>query len=60
MKIIDIIQKFCMEEKQAGLKISLERVWDRTAFPTGVNRDTAQRILNKKVEQPIPSIEDEI
>ena len=49
-----------MEVKQAGLKISSERVWDRTAFPTGVNRATAQRILNKKVEQQIPSIEDEI
>ena len=45
-----------MEEKQSGLQMSLERFWDRTAALTGVSRATAQRIINKKDEQPTPSI----
>ena len=45
-----------MEEKQSGLKMSLERVWVRTVALIGVNRATAQRIINKKDEQPTPSI----
>ena len=51
------VYKFCMEEKPSDLKVSLERVWDRTAALTGVNRATAQQIINKIDEQPDPSIE---
>ena len=40
-----------MEDRQCGLKMSLERVWDRTAALTGMSRATAQRIINKKDEQ---------
>ena len=57
-RIIENVYKFCMEEKQSGLKMSLERVWDQTAALTGVSRATAQRIINKKDEQPTASIED--
>ena len=49
--------KFCVEEKQSGLNMSLERVGDRTAALTGVSRATAQRILSKKVELPSPLID---
>ena len=49
-----------MEEKQPGLKISLEQVLDRTTALTGVSRAFAKRILNKKVERSTPSIEDDI
>ena len=41
-----------MEEKQSGLKMSLERALDQTAALTGVSRATAQRILSKKAELP--------
>ena len=39
---------FCMEEKRSGMKLSLNRVWDRTAVLTGVSRSTAQNILEEK------------
>ena len=29
--IIENVYKFCMEEKKSGMKLSLNRVWDRTA-----------------------------
>ena len=48
--------KFCVEEKQSGLKMSLERAWDRTVALTEVSRATAQRILSKNVELPSPLI----
>ena len=53
-------KRYCIEEKQFRLKISLVHVLDRATALTGVSRASAQRILNKKVEQPIPSIEDDI
>ena len=56
-KIIENVYKFCVEEKQSGLKMPLERAWDRTAALTGVSRATAQRILTKKVELPSPLID---
>ena len=40
--------KFCMEEKKSGMKLSLNRVWDRIAALTGVSRSTAQNILEEK------------
>ena len=40
---------FFVEEKQYGLKMSLERAWGQTAALTGVSRATAQRIVSKKV-----------
>ena len=36
--IIENVYKFCMEEKKSGRKLSLNRVWDRTAALTGVSR----------------------
>ena len=37
-----------MEEKKSGRKLSLNRVWDRTAALTGVSRSIAQKILEEK------------
>ena len=37
-----------MEEKKSGMKLSLNRVLDRTAALTGVSRSTAQKILEEK------------
>ena len=46
--IIENVYKFCMEEKKSGMKLSLNRVWDRTAALTGVCRSTAQKIVEEK------------
>ena len=46
--IIENVYKFCMEEKKSGKKLSLNRVWDRTAALTGVSRSTAQKIVEEK------------
>ena len=46
--IIENVYKFCMEEKKSGMKLSLNRVWDRTAALTGVCRSTAQKIAEEK------------
>ena len=46
--IIENVYKFCMEEKKSGMKLSLNRVWDRTAALTGVSRSTAQKIVEEK------------
>ena len=32
----------------SGMKLSLNRVWDRTAALTGVSRSTAQKIVEEK------------
>ena len=37
-----------MEEKKSGKKLSLNRVWDRTAVLTGVSRSTAQKRVEEK------------
>ena len=37
-----------MEKKKSGRKLSLNRVWDRTAALTGVSRSTAQKIMDEK------------
>ena len=37
-----------MEEKKSGMKLSLNRVWDRTAALTGVSRSSAQKIVEEK------------
>ena len=37
-----------MEEKKSGMKLSLNRVWDRTAAVTGVSRYSAQKIVEEK------------
>ena len=42
------VYKFCMAEKKSGMKLSLNRVWDRTAALTGVSRSTAQKIVEEK------------
>ena len=46
--IIETVYKFCMEKKKSGMKLSLNRVWDRTAALTGVSRSTAQKIVGEK------------
>ena len=48
--IIENVYKFCMEEKKSGMKLLLNRVWDRTAAFTGVSRSTctAQKIVEEK------------
>ena len=39
-----------MEEKKSGMKLSLNRVWDRTAALTGVSRSTAQKKCGREEE----------
>ena len=56
-KFFENVYKFCVEEKQSGLKMSLERTWDRTAALTGGSRATAQRILSKNTELSSPLID---
>ena len=46
--IIENVYKFCIEEKKSGMKLSLNRVWDRTAALTGVSRSSAQKIVEEK------------
>ena len=41
------VYKFCMEQKKSGMKLSLNRVWDRTAALTGVSRSTTQKIVEE-------------
>ena len=61
---IENVYKFCMEQKKSGMKLSLNRVWDRTASVTGVSRSTTQKIFEEKkkaqdeqqqAKQPPPS-----
>ena len=47
---IENMYHFCMEEKKSGMKLSPNRVWDRTAALTGVSRFTAQKIVEEKKE----------
>ena len=46
--IIENVYKFFMEEKKCKMKLSLNRVWDRTAALLGIIRSTAQKILEEK------------
>ena len=46
--IIEKVYKFCMKEKKPGMKLSLNRVWDRPAALTGVSGYTAQKIVEEK------------
>ena len=46
--IIENVYKFCVEEKKSGMKLSLNRVWDRTAALTGASRSTAQKNVEEK------------
>ena len=40
-----------MQEKKSGMKLSLNRVWDRTAALTGVSRSTAQKRVEEKTQK---------
>ena len=42
---IENMYHFCMEEKKSGMKLSPNRVWDRTAALTGVSRFTGSLAL---------------
>ena len=55
-KFFENVYTFLMEEKQYGLKMSLERAWGRTAALTGVSRATAQRIVSTNVRLQAPLI----
>ena len=46
--IIENVYKFCMEEKKSGMKLPLNRVWDRTTAVTDVSRSAAQKIVEEK------------
>ena len=46
--IIENVYKFCMKEKKSGRKLSLNRVWNRTAAPTGVSRSTSQKLWKRR------------
>ena len=46
--IIENVYKFCMEEKKSGMKLSLNRKWDRTAGLTGISSSTTQKIVEEK------------
>ena len=46
--IIENVYKFCMEEKKSRMKLSLNRVWDRTVALNAVSRSTAQKIVEEK------------
>ena len=46
--ISENVYKFCMEEKKSGMKLSLYRVWDKTAAVTDVSRSTAQKIVEER------------
>ena len=48
--IIENVYKFCMEEKKSGMKLSLNRVWYRTAALTGISRSTAQKKCGREVQ----------
>ena len=48
--IIENVFKFCMEEKKSGIKLSLNRVWYRTAALTGVSRSTTQKVVEEKTK----------
>ena len=37
-----------MDEKKPGIKLSLNRVWDRTAAVSDVSRSTTQKIVEEK------------
>ena len=43
---IENVYKFCMEQKESGMELSLNLVWDRIAALTGVSRSTAQEIVD--------------
>ena len=46
--IIENVNTFCMEEKKSVMKLSLNRVWDRSAALTGISRSSAHKILEEK------------
>ena len=42
------VYKFCMEDKKSGMKLTLNRVWYRTAALTGASRSTTKKIVEEK------------
>ena len=42
-----------MEDKKSGMKLSLNRAWDRTAALTGVSSFIAQKIVEEKKAQDV-------
>ena len=48
--IIENVYKFCMEETKSGMKLSLNRICDRTAALTGVSRSTAPENCGREEE----------
>ena len=46
--IIESLYKFCVEQKESGIKLSLECMWERIAVLTGISRSSAHRIVREK------------
>ena len=53
--IIKNVYKFCMEEKKSGMKLSLNRVWDRTA-PSSASKVSLDDIDQGDVRRTIVSM----
>ena len=53
--IIENVYKFCMEEKKSGMKLSLNRVWDRTA-PSSASKVSLDDFDQGDVRRPIVSM----
>ena len=50
----ELLLKTCKSstvEKKSGRKLSLHRIWDRTAVLTGISRSTALKIVEEKKAQ---------
>ena len=47
-RAIENVLTFCVEENTSGIKLSLDRVWGRTAALAGISRSSAQRIVQEK------------
>ena len=46
--VLKTCTSFARSKKRSGMKLSLNRVWNRTAALTGVSRSTAQKIVEEK------------
>ena len=46
--IIESVYKFCVGQKELGIKLSLDCMWERTAALTGISRSFAQRFVQER------------
>ena len=55
LEIIRNVRNFCKQEKEDGLKISLNQAKERTSTMTGVSKSTIERLMKRdktKEEKP--------